>query len=146
MAMVSLVNPKKVKEPNTSQGAAPPSPAGEATQPPPTIHLGHEHLKKLGLKHLPPVGTKLHFHAVGHVGSVSEDQDRGDGQGGARRSMSLHIHQMDLDDGAQQGMPDGDTEEQSKKGARAAMDKALEHGSEKSKAKPAGGKQGGKGG
>lgn len=143
MAMVNLVSPKKKGEPGKAgiDGKAPASQA-EGPAPPPRLYLEHDHLKKLGITEMPAVGTKLHFHAVGHVGSTNEDQDRGDGE--ARHSMTLHIHQMDMGDGKQPEMSDEDQ----KAGAKAEIDKALAKaaGSEKSKAKAPGAKEGGKGG
>ncbi len=144
MTMVNLVSPKKMKgdagKEAPGMGAAP---VGQKEgSDPPRLYLEHDHLEKLGIKTLPAVGTKIHFHAVGHVGSTNEDQDRGDGE--ARHSMTLHIHQMDMGDGKQPEMSDEDQ----KAGAKAEIDKALTKaaGSEKSKAKAPGAKEGGKGG
>ena len=95
-------------------------------QRPPTLHLEHGHLEQLGMKTMPKVGSKLKFHVTAHVGSTSENQDRGDGGGKPRRHMSLDIHQMEMGkDG-----PDNDVEqeEESKAGAKAEMDKALAKG------------------
>ena len=125
MSMVSLVE-RSQKEDSKATGGKLAMTPGEDTQPPPTLHLGHKHTEKLGLKKMPAVGTKLHFHAVGHVGSTSEDQDSMAGSKKPRRSMTLHIHQMEMGaDG-----PDNDVaqEEQSKAGAKAEMDKALAKG------------------
>ena len=140
MAMVTFKQPKAEKGKAVGSN---PTIAGEDTQPPPSIRLGHSHLQALGMKSLPAVGTKLHLHAIAHVGSTSEDQDRGDG-GKARQSMTLHLHSMDLGDGKQSAMSDEDQ----KAGAKAEIDKALTKraGSESAKAKPAGAKEGGKGG
>lgn len=93
---------------------------GEDTQPPPTLHLGEEHLKKFGIKKMPAVGTKLKFHAVAHVGATSENQDHGDG--GKHRSMTLHIHKMDMGAGHQSSEVD---EESQKAGMKSAIDKSL---------------------
>jgi hypothetical protein len=125
MSMVSLVE-RSQKEAGKAAGGKQAMTPGEDTQPPPTLHLGHKHMEKLGLKKMPAVGTKLHFHAVAHVGSTSEDQDSMAGSKKPRRSMTLHIHQMEIGaDG-----PDNDVaqEEQSKAGAKAEMDKALAKG------------------
>jgi hypothetical protein len=146
MSMVSLVS-KSQKEASKSTGAKQTMTPGEDTQTPPRLYLEHHHLAKLGIKKMPPVGTKLHIEAEAHVGSTSEDQDRGDG-GGPRRSMTLHLHKMDIGSDDQAGETDVSNEEESKKEAKAEMDKALsrQQGSESSKAKPAGGKKGQKGG
>jgi hypothetical protein len=91
---------------------------------PPTLYLEDEHLKKLRLHEMPKVGEKLHAHIVAHVGAASEDQDRGDG-GKPKRRMTLHVHKMELgEDGPGK---EEKQEEESKKGAKAAMDKALKH-------------------
>jgi hypothetical protein len=138
MTMVSLV--PKGKDPSKAKDGKQSMTPGENTQAPPRLYLEHYHLEKLGIKKMPPVGTKLHIHAVAHVGSTSEDQDVGDG--GKRRSMTLHLHQMDMGDGTQPGVSDVDQEEESKVGAKAAMDKALsrQEGSESAK-KSASGKK-----
>lgn len=141
MSMVTFKMPKSEKGKATGELASPSK--GEDHTPLPTMYLEHRHLEQLGLKKLPAVGEKLHFHAVAHVGSTSEDQDRGDG-GSPRRSMRLHIHQMDMGSGTQNGSStDVDQEEESKAGAKAAMDKALtrQEGSESAKSKPAGRRQ-----
>jgi hypothetical protein len=97
----------------------------ETPSHPPTLYLEDEHLKKLGLHEMPKVGEKLHAHIVAHVGAVSEDQDRGDG-GKPKRRMTLHVHKMELgEDGPGK---EEKQEEESKKGAKAAMDKALTKG------------------
>jgi hypothetical protein len=143
MAMVTFKPPKAEK--SKARGSLAMPTAGEDHTPPPTVYLEHEHLKQLGLKKLPAVGSKIHFHAVAHVGSTSEDQDRGDGGGGPRRSMRLHIHQMDMGDGEQST---GEKDEDQAAGAKAEMDKALsrQEGSESGKPGPAGGKKRQKGG
>ena len=132
MSMVSLVE-RSQKEAGKAAGGKQAMTPGEDTQPPPTLHLGHKHMEKLGLKKMPAVGTKLHFHAVAHVGATSEDQDSMAGSKKPRRSMTLHIHQMEMGaDG-----PDNDVaqEEQSKAGAKAEMDKALAKGAGSERAK-----------
>ena len=134
MSMVSLVE-RSQKEAGKAAGGKQAMTPGEDTQPPPTLHLGHKHMEKLGLKKMPAVGTKLHFHAVGHVGSTSEDQDSMAGSKKPRRSMTLHIHQMEMGQDDQTGDTDVAQEEESKKGAKAEMDKALakQQGSESKK-------------
>ena len=146
MSMVSLVE-RSQKEAGKAAGGKQAMTPGEDTQPPPTLHLGHKHMEKLGLKKMPAVGTKLHFHAVAHVGATSEDRDSMAGSKKPRRSMTLHIHQMEMGDGAQPGTSDADQEEESKSEAKAEMDKALaKQQGGGSKPKAAGGKMGGKGG
>jgi hypothetical protein len=91
-------------------------------QEPPTLYLEHHHLAKLGMTKMPAVGTKIKISGLAHVGSTSEDQDRGDG-GGPRRRMTLHMHQMETGTG-KQGSEVAD-EKQAASGAKAEMDKAL---------------------
>ena len=123
MTMVSM----KGKEPSKAKGGAQTMTPGEDTQAPPRLYLEHHHLEKLGIKKMPPVGTKLHIEAEAHVGSTSENQDRGDG-GKPHRSMTLHLHKMDMGTDDQTGDTDVAQAEQSNKGARAEMDKALSRG------------------
>lgn len=112
--------PKKVKgEASTAKGSNPKI-AGEDSHPP-TLYLHEEHLKKLGIHKMPATGAKLKFHAVGHVGSTSENQDHGDG-GKTRRSMTLHLHKMDMGTGHQSSEVD---EESQKAGMKSAIDKSL---------------------
>ena len=127
MSMVSLVE-RSQKEDGKATGGKQAMTSGEDTQPPPTLHLGHKHLEKLGLKKMPAVGSKLHFHAVAHVGATSEDHDSMAGSKKPRRSMTLHIHQMEMGQDDQAGDTDVAQEEESKKGAKAEMDKALSRG------------------
>ena len=77
---------------------------------------------------MPPVGSKIKISGLAHVGSASENQDSMEpaGKSKTRRSMTLHMHQMEMGaDG-----PDNEVaqEEQSKAGAKAEMDKALTKG------------------
>lgn len=93
-------------------------------QSPPQLYLGHHHLEKLGITKMPPVGAKIKISGMAHVGSTSENQDNTDG--GPQRSMTLHLHKMDIGkDGPGQEV---DQEAQSKQGAKAEMDKALKRG------------------
>ena len=90
-------------------------------QSPPSLYLGHEHLAKFGIKNMPAVGTKVKISGVAHVGATSENQDHGDG-GGPRRSMTLHMHKMEV--GTDQQSSDA-KEQGQKDGMKAAIDKAL---------------------
>jgi len=111
--------------------------AGEDTQAPPRLYLEAHHLAKLGMDKMPPVGSKIKISGLAHVGASSEDDDPGIA-GGKRRSMTLHMHKMDL--GTDGPGKEVDQEAQSNKGAKSEMDKALSRaaGSEsaKGKAKP----------
>lgn len=139
MALKSMLPAKK--ESGENEGAL--IGKSEGSQPwggkeqPPTLHLEGAHLGKLGLKKLPAVGTKLHIHAIAHVHSVHDEADDSKQPGehepddastgedkkyNANRRMVLHIHHMD----AQKHMGnEEDQKEESAKGAKAEMDKAL---------------------
>ena len=114
-------------------------------QSPPSLYLTHSHLEKLlpkGSK-MPPVGSKIKISGLAHVGATSENADSppsgGKAKGGeanTKRSMTLHLHKMDMAHGAQPGVSDADQETESAKGAKAEMDRAL--GSEAAKGKPKG--------
>lgn len=124
-------SPKKGKETATAKGSLPTDNAEH--QEPPRLYLEHHHLEKLGLKKMPAVGSKIKISGLAHVGSTSENQDRGDG-GKARRSMTLHMHKMEV--GKDGPGAEEDQAEQTKQGAKAEMDKAL--GSEAAKGKKEG--------
>jgi hypothetical protein len=87
---------------------------------PPTLYLHEGHLKKLGVKELLKVGSKIKISGLAHVGSTSENQDHGDG--GKRRSITLHMHKMEI------GRDEHDHEESQKAGMKGAIDKALTKG------------------
>lgn len=90
-------------------------------QAPPSLYLGHEHLAKFGIKEIPKVGSKIKISGIAHVGATSENVDHGDG-GGPRRSMTLHMHKMEVGTDKQSS----DAKEQGQKdGMKAAIDKAL---------------------
>jgi hypothetical protein len=109
-----------------SGGKAP----GASAEPsnPPVLHLEDHHIAKLFGKKLPPIGSKIKFNAVAHVGAYNEDGDGGanpkvKGEASTKRTMALHFHKME--DGTDQQMSDSEKEGQSAKGAKAEMDKAL---------------------
>lgn len=79
------------------------------------VHLGEDEMGKLGLD-TPRVGDKLHIIAHGHVHSVSEDTDA---EGNTRRSVGIELRKMQVGKGKA-------SEEDLNKGARAAIDKAVE--------------------
>jgi hypothetical protein len=102
-------------------------------QAPPVIHLEHHHLAKLGLKKMPPVGSKIKISGLAHVGATSENQDSmapagrpmGSGASTPRRSMTLHLHSMEM---GKNGISDNDQEESQKEGMKGEIDKALAKG------------------
>ena len=57
---------------------------------------------------MPPIGSKIKFHAVAHVGAYSEGADgppsggkaKG-GEGNTQRTMALHFHKMETDAGTE---------------------------------------------
>ncbi len=127
--------PKKVKaEPSGAKGSLPKQNDVEH-QSPPRLYLEHHHLAKLGMDKMPAVGSKIKISGLAHVGATSENSDHGDG-GNPRRSMTLHLHSMEMGGGKQPEMSD----ESQKDGAKSAIDKALaKHaGSEAAKGKPKG--------
>src|ERR1700690_1926839 len=69
---------------------------------PPHIYLEHHHLAKLGLKEMPKVGSKIKISGLAHVGATSEHDSAsspgqgGKDEGGAKRSMTLHLHKMEI--------------------------------------------------
>jgi hypothetical protein len=108
-------------------------------QPPPMIHLEEHHIAKLFPhdKALPPVGSKIKISGLVHVGAHSEHQDsmqepgRKIGTGATtpkdtRRSMTLHLHKMEVGKDGGNSSNDVDQEAEKAKGAKAEMDKALE--------------------
>lgn len=83
------------------------------------IHLGEEELSKLGMDNLPSVGDKLHIMAHGRVHSVSSDHHS---SGRKSRRVEIQLHKLGVGHG-------GSEQEQSEgklRGAKAAIDKALD--------------------
>src|SRR5271166_1995402 len=134
MAMVKMIGPK-------SEGGTDRAPSGGKAlgasaehSPPPSIHLGHEHMKKLGLhKAGLRVGDKIHVHAIAHVGAVSEDQAHNPsggkapgGEGNTHHTATLHFHHMEVGTKGIDGAGQQEQEAKNFKGAKAEMDKALE--------------------
>jgi hypothetical protein len=104
-------------------------------QSPPSIYLEHHHLEKLlpkGSK-MPPVGSKIKISGLAHVGATSEHAQnppsggkaQKGGEGNTKRSMTLHLHKMEMGKDGADGVSDVEQEEQSRKGAKAEMEKAL---------------------
>lgn len=115
-------------------------PGAEGPAPAPVFELTHEHLKQLGVKHFPPPGSTVHIHASVAETHVTQDPQSGESHG----HVVLHLHKMDTATGKQPEMSDASQAA----GAKAEIDKALAKGagSESSKTRPAGRKEGGKGG
>jgi len=132
--------PKKVSSEKGKAGGSLPSGSDVEHQEPPTIYLGHHHLAKLGMDKMPPVGSKIKISGLAHVGATSEHDRAAEpgekGGAGKRRSMTLHLHKMEM---GQEGI-DGASEESQKEGMKSEIDKALtKHaGSEAAKGKPKG--------
>jgi hypothetical protein len=154
MTMATLISARKSPERGTAAGSNPKEPGDSEHMAPPTIHLGHEHLKALGIhkaEHMPKIGSKIKISGLVHVGATNADQGdhiaHGAGKG-PRHSMTLHLHKMEMGTDDQPGMTDVDQEAERTKGAKAEMDKALSRGagSESAKPKAAGGKEGQQGG
>lgn len=133
MVMKNLVTEKGSAK--AGEGKAEGSSRNAEHQSPPMLHLGHEHMKALGLHKGPvpfKVGDKIHVHALVHVGAISESQHDNPsggkapgGEGNTHRTMTLHFHKMDMGDGTQPGVKEVDQEAEKAKGAKAEMDKAL---------------------
>ena len=122
--------PKKVKgEKSGASGSLPRDNAEH--QEPPRIYLEHHHLEKLGLTKMPKVGSKIKISGLAHVGATSENSHDGPsggkapgGEGKTKRSMTLHLHKMEV---AHDGI-DGAKEESQKAGMKSAIDRALTKG------------------
>jgi hypothetical protein len=143
MAMVTMISKKAGAEgPNVKTGKG--QDYGDMMQEPPSLHLSHDHLSKLGLKDL-KAGQKLHIHAVAHVHSAhSESQTRNPsggkasgGEGNTKHNATLHFHKMEVGTDQQ---PSDAKEQGQKDGMKAAIDKALtkDAGSESAKGKAPG--------
>jgi len=96
----------------------------------PSLILTHDHIKKLGLdiKDL-GVGDVLHMHAHGRVTHVSSDQNhsKGPGEPKQRQRVELSLHKAAVHNPKlTHGESDSEKSENAKKGARAAMEAALE--------------------
>lgn len=85
-----------------------------------TLRLDHEHLKKLGITKMPKAGDTMHVHAKAHVKSTSEHSE----DGGDRRHMELELRHMAVE--AAKRASHEDVEEGNLRGAKAAMDQALD--------------------
>lgn len=69
------------------------------------VRLDDSSLKKLGIKELPPVGTKMRLDAKVHVsGAMSNEGDHG-----KYRSVTLQITHMGLAQGGDHESTDGET-------------------------------------
>lgn len=96
------------------QTAVAPGAPTEQEYHPPTAYLHDEHMKKMGMKQMPKIGDRVPMH--GRVTSVSQ---RSDGS----RSMEMELEQM-----VQEAeKPEHANDHEGKlKGAKAAMDRALD--------------------
>lgn len=82
--------------------AARPEPSDENKTEYPTIMLQEEHIKKLGFKELPPVGTPLAMHGrVQVTGSMMHDAPGAGGESGKQRMLHLQITHMQLRNGGE---------------------------------------------
>jgi hypothetical protein len=85
------------------------------------VRLDHHHLEKLGIKNLPKAGAKIMLHARAHVKSVGQNSRDG---GSDDRHMELELRHMMLE--AEDRAKHEDVEEGNLRGAKAAMDQALD--------------------
>jgi hypothetical protein len=83
------LSPKEVK---TADGPMPGAVASKSGRHPwgLTLNLEHETLQKLGMDHLPQVGSEMHLAAKGKVTSA-EERDHGNGP---RRSATVQVTHM----------------------------------------------------
>lgn len=131
MAMVDMKRSKQEREKNSP--SAMPS-KGDEYGYGLNVELDHDHLKKLGIKKLPKAGAVLHLRAHAHVRNTSEHNDE---DGKPRRSVSLQLRKMELQ-AEQRAASEPDIQEGKLRGAKAAMDKALDaQEGKKGAAKPA---------
>jgi hypothetical protein len=86
-----------------------------------SVHLDHEALNKLGITNMPKPGDKFQVNAHAHVKS-SEEEHRDGGE--PRRRMVLELRKMEL--AAVNRAQKEDVHEGKLKGAKAAMDQALD--------------------
>lgn len=132
MALVDMKRSKKESKESSPKIAQDPYGYGL------NLELDHDHLQKLGIKQLPETGAVLHLRAHAHVRNTSEHNDE---SGTPRRSVSLQLRRMELK-AEQKAAEDPSVQEGKLRGAKAAMDKALDaqegkKGSAKGSAKPA---------
>ncbi len=95
-----------------------PTVAGMDKPSPPTLHLHGDHLRHFGLDKLPAVGDEV---PISHVGKVISVSDHGE-DGGQSVSMEL----VKMAKAATKKASEQDVEEGKLKGAKAAMDQALD--------------------
>jgi hypothetical protein len=108
------------KEASKAKGSLPTE--NSEYQDPPTMYLQEHHLKALGFKEMPKVGSKIKISGLAHVGSTNESSDHSEKGKGPRRSMTLHMHKMEV------GRDEHDHEESQKAGMKGEIDKALKKG------------------
>jgi hypothetical protein len=84
------------------------------------VRLDHSHLKKLGITELPKAGDHLHVHAKAHVSSVGSHSSEGRDD----RHIELELRHMAVS--ATKKASEQDVQEGKLKGAKAAMDQALD--------------------
>ena len=123
--------PKKLStEKGSAEGGIGKPPGGAEHMAPPRIYLEHYHLEKLGMTKMPAVGSKIHISGLAHVGATSEhdsSSEPGERKGDKkRRSMTLHLHKMEM--GTNGPGKEVDQEAETAKGAKAEMEKALNRG------------------
>ncbi len=88
-----------------------------------TLHLHPEHVAKLGLDKNPPtVGDMVKLHSHAHVTEVRQEMINGK----AHHHVSLELRKMEVQAEHQKSVSGDDNSEGHLKGAKAAMDKALD--------------------
>lgn len=119
MALVDLKRSKAQQEKNSPTLAGK---SGEDYGYGLNVNLDHDHLQKLGIKTLPKPGTVLHLRAHAHVRDTSEHTDE---DGKPRRHVNLQLRKMELK-AEQRAADEPDVQEGNLRGAKAAMDQALD--------------------
>ena len=119
MAMVDMKRSKVEKKANDQMHLG--KPGGDDYHHGLTVHLDHESLGKLGIDKLPNVGDVMHMKAHAHVKEVSEEHRDG---GKKNRRVVLELRKMEA--AAVKKASEQDVTEGNLKGAKAAMDQALD--------------------
>jgi hypothetical protein len=115
MALKDMKRSKTLQ--NADEKIGPSNPDGEDYHYGLNVSLGHEEMKKLGLK-TPRVGDKVKIHAHGHVTSVSESHHAGDKK--PNRRVELQLRKMEVGSESE-----GHVANPAADGAKSAMDDAL---------------------
>lgn len=120
--MAKMVDMKRSKAEQKAQQEGPKALGGDEYSYEHRISLDHNHMKKLGIKEMPKPGDVLHLQAHAHVASSNESSEEG---GEPRRHISLQLKKMAIQ-ATKRAESEQDIHEGHLRGAKAAMDKALD--------------------